>query len=1138
MQRVVAETVDRFGGLDVVVANAGVRLDRRHLSGDGQRGVRPRPGRRHTRRRADGRARDGADRATRRACRRDLVDLRVHERGGDGALRHEQGRGRAVRPRSAGRAGAARRERDGRLLRVHRHRDGPQGHRRGPCRRPALRGAAEGPAQAAAAQGRGGGDRARHRAPRAARDPAAALGRCSRFCAASSTRCWTATWSATPRRSPSCGCSTAARARSRSSPRVDGVGDSAPGDHDRRRGPAGPAPAAAALPACRRAAGGAVRPVRPGDDRRSGGGLPAPARPSRGASGRRTRRPGDLRAGGLRRRPRRRPGERRPGLGQGDNAVPGLAADAAHARPSSPRRSATGAWPRTSPGCAPRGWSPGCAISPTRQSSGCSRARAQTPWPSSRSRCPSPSSRGCSAFRRATSRASTAGPTRSSRASTPVRLLASTRRALRSVAGALALHRYMKDVFARLRREPGDDVLSALLASQEGGELGDAELFWLSLMLLVAGNETTTNLIGSLLFALAKDPEAYARLRAEPELIPSAVEEALRWGSPIQSFFRTVTADYTVGATTIPAGARVLLLFGAANRDPRKYADPDRFVIDRNPTDHVGFGMGIHFCLGAQLARAEARVALESLVRPSRPDRPGRTRRLARQPDRARAEPPSDSGWSRCGVAAHFDWHRGVTLRGALRRARMAGLRVLRLPAGQPGAGRGSHPGDLRARGPCLWPLRPAARKPPDLAHGDRPEPAGRPLPACGDRTDDARRARADRGAGRRRPEQRGTRARPEPALESALATLSEREREIIALRYGGDLTGPEIAEIQGLTLANVQQILSRSLRRMRDAIEEGRAALAAGDGPTRVVRRGWAATPTAPRPVRHGVQAALAVAPAQIWGRCRSRVTRRRSSPRNAGRRQRTVARSAMQPPARALALARLRDAGFEVVVAHRRKLAVLLRDSRAGSRRSPRGGRRPGLPGAAPARTAAASWSVPCALRRVRGATAPQVTPALEHQRALQLAATCAYGWAGARCRARCSAGSSSSAAAALWLARSCAVPASGTASAASASTASRGNQPASGRGTRPRLAARAPAPPPRAARSTPAVTVTCQCQSTPGGDGERYARGGRPRDERRRRPGRAATLRRAPAARRAASAARTGMIPISPSSARVSA
>jgi cytochrome P450 len=193
--------------------------------------------------------------------------------------------------------------------------------------------------------------------------------------------------------------------------------------------------------------------------------------------------------------------------------------------------------------------------------------------------------------------------------------LRSIPRGLRAGATVVALHRYMRRLFAQLRREPGDDVISSLLASQAGGEMGDDELFWLSLMLLVAGNETTTNLIGSLLFALAGDPEAYDRLRSEPSLVGPAVDEGLRWGSPIQGMFRTVVEDYPVGPTTIPAGARLLLLFGAANRDPGKFNDPDEFVIDRRPADHLAFGSGIHFCLGAHLARVEARVVIEELVR-------------------------------------------------------------------------------------------------------------------------------------------------------------------------------------------------------------------------------------------------------------------------------------------------------------------------------------------------------------------------------------------------------------------------------------------------------------------------------------------------------------------------------------------
>jgi cytochrome P450 len=191
--------------------------------------------------------------------------------------------------------------------------------------------------------------------------------------------------------------------------------------------------------------------------------------------------------------------------------------------------------------------------------------------------------------------------------------IASTGRGLRSLHAVFALHPYLRSVFARLRAEPGDDVISALLATGEGAELQDAELFWLSLMLLVAGNETTTNLIGSLLYALARDPSAYEHLRADRGLIGPAIEETARWRSPIQAMFRTADLDYAVGATTIRAGSRVMLMFGAANRDPAQFEDPDGFRLDRR-SEHLGFGAGIHFCLGAQLARLEARIVLEELL--------------------------------------------------------------------------------------------------------------------------------------------------------------------------------------------------------------------------------------------------------------------------------------------------------------------------------------------------------------------------------------------------------------------------------------------------------------------------------------------------------------------------------------------
>ena len=183
-----------------------------------------------------------------------------------------------------------------------------------------------------------------------------------------------------------------------------------------------------------------------------------------------------------------------------------------------------------------------------------------------------------------------------------------------ALGAALKLRSYLDAQFEQRRRDPGDDILSALLSSAEDGSLEDEEVFWFALLLLVAGNETTTSLLGTMLLSFAQHPDQYARVREDPSLIGPAVEEALRHTSPIQGLYRTALSPYEVGKATVPAGGRVLLLFGAANRDPRKYSDPARFLVDRNPTDHVAFGSGIHFCLGAHLARIEASVVLRELA--------------------------------------------------------------------------------------------------------------------------------------------------------------------------------------------------------------------------------------------------------------------------------------------------------------------------------------------------------------------------------------------------------------------------------------------------------------------------------------------------------------------------------------------
>ena len=188
-------------------------------------------------------------------------------------------------------------------------------------------------------------------------------------------------------------------------------------------------------------------------------------------------------------------------------------------------------------------------------------------------------------------------------------------RNIRSIwSSTVALHAYLDAAIAERRSAPRDDLISHLIASSEEGRLTAEEVFWFTFLLLVAGNETTTSLIGGMLLAFARNPDQYARVREDPSLIGAAVEESLRYVSPIQGLYRTAVADHPVGEASIPAGERVLLAFGAANRDPRRYPDPDRFLVDRDASDHLAIGSGIHFCLGAQLARLEATAFLAELL--------------------------------------------------------------------------------------------------------------------------------------------------------------------------------------------------------------------------------------------------------------------------------------------------------------------------------------------------------------------------------------------------------------------------------------------------------------------------------------------------------------------------------------------
>lgn len=176
------------------------------------------------------------------------------------------------------------------------------------------------------------------------------------------------------------------------------------------------------------------------------------------------------------------------------------------------------------------------------------------------------------------------------------------------------IHTYFGALIAQRRRTPADDLVTKLMAPADDGTLSEQELLWFCLLLLVAGIETTTNLIGNMAIAFLAHRDQWDLVRERRELIPSAVNEALRYDAPIQGFFRTATAPVTIDDVTIPERARVLLAFGAANHDPSHYPDPRSFRVERNPTDHLAFGAGIHRCLGAGLAELEGQIVLEQLL--------------------------------------------------------------------------------------------------------------------------------------------------------------------------------------------------------------------------------------------------------------------------------------------------------------------------------------------------------------------------------------------------------------------------------------------------------------------------------------------------------------------------------------------
>jgi cytochrome P450 len=175
---------------------------------------------------------------------------------------------------------------------------------------------------------------------------------------------------------------------------------------------------------------------------------------------------------------------------------------------------------------------------------------------------------------------------------------------------------YFLGLMAARRRRPADDLLSALVTVEDRGDvLSEDELLATLTLLLVAGHETTVNLIGNGVLALLRHPEQLARLRAEPELIRATVEEVLRWDPPVQLDGRVALEDREVGGVTVPKGDQAMLLLAAANRDEQHLADGEQFDILRPDIRHLSFAFGPHFCLGAPLARAEAQAALAAVVR-------------------------------------------------------------------------------------------------------------------------------------------------------------------------------------------------------------------------------------------------------------------------------------------------------------------------------------------------------------------------------------------------------------------------------------------------------------------------------------------------------------------------------------------
>jgi len=186
---------------------------------------------------------------------------------------------------------------------------------------------------------------------------------------------------------------------------------------------------------------------------------------------------------------------------------------------------------------------------------------------------------------------------------------------------AFELYQYFDEVVTERRDHPREDLVSRIVEREGTEGLSTLDVVSFCVLLLLAGNETTTNLLGNLTAALFEHPDIAEQLWANPALVPAAVEEALRYDAPVQGLFRATTDDATIGGHRLATGQTLMALFASANRDPAHFTDPDRFDLARDGADHLAFGHGIHYCLGASLARLEASAAYDALI--------NRTSRLA-----------------------------------------------------------------------------------------------------------------------------------------------------------------------------------------------------------------------------------------------------------------------------------------------------------------------------------------------------------------------------------------------------------------------------------------------------------------------------------------------------------------------------